>query len=131
LQQFLRLKLAGDMLSGSGKSAMSELKRCLSTGRSVEVAGYTLAPALAEGLQQATLGVPPRPGQLVWLEVSPSDQPTLLPGAAPVLARWRAAATAVEARSVHGPAFWQAAEIETAPALLAATLAMLCVEETA
>lgn len=128
LQQFLRLKLAGDMLGGSGKSALAGLKQRLSAGHAVDIAGYTLSPALANGLQAAALALPAPPAPVVWLEVSSSDAPALLPASESLLSAWRPAGAVVSAQAVHGPAFWQTTEIETAPALLAATLAALCEE---
>lgn len=125
LQQFLRLKLAGDMLGGAGKAAMDETKQQLAAGKAVDIAGYTLAPALANGLQLATLNATTATASLVWLEVSSRDECTLLPASEPALKAWRAVAGHVDARAVSGPAFWQTSEIETAPALLAATQAAL------
>lgn len=127
LQQFLRLKAAGELLAGQTKVAMEQLRAELAARRPVEVAGYTLNPLLCEGLEQATLQPPAAlpPGRLVWLEVSPVEHPTLAPAGASTLAAWRAAGWAVHAQALRGPAFWQTTEIEDAPALIDATLAAL------
>jgi exosortase A-associated hydrolase 2 len=133
LQQFLRLKAAGELLAGQAKAAMDQLRTELTAGRAVEVAGYLLHPALCLGLEQATLQPPAAlpPGQLVWLEVSPVEQPTLAPAGAGALAAWRAAGWAVQAQALRGPAFWQTTEIEDAPALIDATRAALAEALTA
>ncbi len=133
LQQFLRLKAASELISGQAKAAMEELRSALAAGRTVEVAGYTLAPALCQGLEQASLQPPaglPR-GRVVWLEVSPAAQAGLAPAGAATLAAWRNAGWQVHAQAVPGPMFWQTTEIEDAPALLAATLAALAPEAAA
>ena len=67
LQQFLRLKVASELLTGDNKGGMEPLKRQLADGQAVEIAGYSLSPALAQGLEQAELLPPPMPGRLVWL----------------------------------------------------------------
>ena len=129
LQQFLRLKAAAQLLEGGGKGVTEALKRDLAAGQPVEVAGYTLHPGLAAGLEAATLNPPPRPARAVWLEVAqpqpqasataPATAPELLPASRAAIERWRSAGWAVDAAALPGPAFWQTTEIEDAPALIA------------
>jgi uncharacterized protein len=132
LQQFLRLKAAAQLADGGGKGVVEGLRADLAAGRAVEVAGYTLGPALAQGLDSATLIPPPvrggpisAPPRAVWLEVNSQPDPQPSPAAQMAMPRWLAAGWALEQRAVAGPAFWQAQEIEDAPALLEATLAAL------
>jgi exosortase A-associated hydrolase 2 len=125
LQQFLRLKAAGDMASGNAKAVMDGLRQQLAAGDAVEVAGYTLAAKLASGLEQATLAAPSMAGRLEWLDLSTQPDASLSPAAAKPLQAWQAAGFAVRSQVVNGPAFWQTSEIEEAPALLTATLAAL------
>ena len=128
LQQFLRLKVAGDMLSGQSKGVMEAKRQQLASGSAVEIAGYLLAPGLASGLEQATLS-PPTPvsdaQQLVWLELSTREDASLSPVAVKTIALWQEAGYGVSSRIVRGPAFWQTTEIEEAPALIEATVASL------
>ena len=131
LQQFLRLKLAASMGQEGPKGSVENLRQELLLGRAVEVAGYVLPPALAAGLEQASLVVPANVGHIRWLEVSTRDSPTLLPASATCIEAWRAAGRDVSATAVTGPAFWQTQEIEDAPALLSATLAALREEAAA
>jgi uncharacterized protein len=119
LQQFLRLKAAAEMLDGGAKGVTESLKRDLAEGRAVEVAGYQVHPALAQGLEAATLAPPRHPARAVWLEVASGEAPELLPASRTALQRWRAAGWQVDAAAVAGPAFWQTTEIEDAPALIA------------
>jgi exosortase A-associated hydrolase 2 len=125
LQQFLRLKLAAEMMRGTSKAAMDEMRAALASGQAVEIAGYMLNPALASGLEQATLAPAAQVPRLVWLEVSGRDAPELAPASAAALQAWREAGIDVQAEAVAGPSFWQTSEIETAPALLAASCAAL------
>lgn len=142
LQQFLRLKAAADMASGNAKAVMEGLRSDLAQGRPVEIAGYLLAPALASGLEQASL-TPPNatataadtsvasspPGLLAkrveWFELSTRDDATLTPVASRAIEQWQQAGYTLHSHIVQGPSFWQTSEIEDAPALMAATTAAL------
>lgn len=125
-QQFMRLKMAGELASGQAKAVGDQLRKQLAGGQSVEIAGYGISPELAAGLEHAEL-VPPvgRTARVVWVETSLRDEATLAPVAQKRIDQWRAAGFAVDARIVRGPGFWQTTEIEEAPELVAATLAAL------
>lgn len=127
LQQFLRLKAAAQLADGGGKAILEAARADLNAGRPVEVAGYLLAPALAQGLDAATLAPPvdTPASHLVWLEVSGQAEPTLAPATQAALPRWQGAGWQATAQVVAGPPFWQTTEIEDAPALVAATLAAM------
>lgn len=125
LQQFLRLRVAGEMLEGGAKGLMDRLKLDLAEGRAVDVAGYRLSPALASGLQSATLTPPATattPARAVWLELSTQPDAATTPALAAAAERWRAAGWATDCRLVQGPSFWQTTEIEDAPALVPASV---------
>lgn len=122
LQQFLRLKMASQMQQGSTKGLTEAMQRDLTEGRVVEVAGYRLGPAIAQGLARASLAPPPAVGCLHWFEVTTREPAQLLPAAAGTLAAWRAAGFDVQAQAVNGPPFWQTLEIEDAPALIEPTV---------
>lgn len=128
LQQFLRLKVAGEMMSGDSKGVMATLKQKLADGTAVEIAGYTLAPDLAQGLDAAELAPPARPhpnARIMWIELSSRPEPALAPASVKCIERWQAAGWQVDSAVLPGPTFWQTVEIEEAPALLDATLDML------
>ncbi|WP_126445739.1 hydrolase 2, exosortase A system-associated [Sulfuricystis multivorans] len=125
LQQFLRLKLAGEMLGGEAKGVMATLKQRLAAGEAVEIVGYALSPALAQGLESATLAPPNRPGRLLWFELSSRADATLAPASQKCLEQWQAAEFSVASAVLPAPSFWQTTEIEEAPALIEATLAAL------
>lgn len=125
LQQFLRLKLAAEMASGAGKGLMEQMKTELAAGRPVEVAGYRLGAALASGLDAARLAPTGPPGRVEWLEVSNREDAVPAPASEQAIKSWSEAGWAVRPRIVQGPGFWATAEIELAPALIAATVEAL------
>jgi exosortase A-associated hydrolase 2 len=124
LQQFLRLKVAGDLIGGQAKGVMQVLRQQLANGSSVEIAGYLMAPGLAAGLEQATLA-PPSPStqaqRVEWLELTTREDASLSPVSLQAMGQWRQVGFQASDHIVQGPAFWQTTEIEDAPALIAAT----------
>lgn len=124
LTQFLRLRIANDMLSddkekGGGTKA---LRDALRAGVALEVAGYELAPAMAdaiEALDAAALSVATCP--VHWFEAVPADGRPISPGAAKVTAAWEAAGAAPHVHLVTCPPFWAAQEVTECPALVAST----------
>ena len=121
-QQFMRLKLAGELASGGGKEITEALKRQLESGKNVEIAGYTVSPQLVEGLASAELSPQGTPGRVFWIETSLRDEATVTLASVRYIDQWEAAGNAVSASVVRGPAFWQTTEIEDAPALIHATI---------
>lgn len=126
LTQFLRLKLAADALAnGNGQSTQHWMDQ-LTQGHDVEVAGYTVPPALALPMAQARLELPARfRAPVAWIEISPNDPPTVLPASAPVMERWREQGVPLCASALTGPAFWQTQEIEVCASLPAVSLSFL------
>ncbi len=127
LQQFLRLKAAADLQSNQAKNVMAGLRQQLNEGSPVEVAGYQLATELARGLEQSVLlpGPARKPGRLEWLELSTRTDAVLSPVSNEALTQWQQRGFEVRSRLINGPAFWQSAEIEEAPALITATTAAI------
>lgn len=128
LQQFLRLKVAGDMLTGQSKGVMEGMRQQLASGSPVEIAGYLLAPGLALGLEQSAL-LPPAVSTTAplveWFELTTREDASLSPISAKTVDTWAQAGYSVNSRLVNGPAFWQTTEIEDAPLLIDATTAAL------
>ena len=125
LQQFLRLKVASEMISGQAKGAMEALRKELAEGRSVEISGYRLSPALANGLEKAvllpaSLQMPDaaHAPRVVWLELSTRPDAEISPVSAQCATQWKEAGFAIESQIAFGSAFWQTQEIEEAPDLL-------------
>jgi exosortase A-associated hydrolase 2 len=122
LQQFMRLKLAGEILGGEGKGLMDRLREQLAHGGSVEIAGYELSSELAGGLEQAELSPPAQSGRIEWIELTARPDGGLSPLAGARIEKWQAAGHQARGIQVHGSAFWQTTEIVECPALLDASL---------
>lgn len=122
LQQFLRLKLAGEMLGGDSKRLMDRLREQLTQGDSVEIAGYLLPPGLASGLQQAELLPAAQSVRIEWIELTGKQDGSMSPLASARLEKWQSAGRNARGHLVYGPAFWQTAEIAECPALLEASI---------
>lgn len=120
VQQFLRLKSAGD-LTNADRASASALRQQLARGDELEVGGYLLSEPLVKGIEDASLAAPPPGTRVAWLEVSNRPEPSLMPASAGLLDGWRALGLPVVAEVVPGPAFWQTTEIEEAPALIEGT----------
>ena len=129
LQQFLRLQLAAQLLGTAPKEAPQSLCERLLQGQSQEVAGYTLSPDVARGLERAVLSAPApavRAQRVLWFELSALPQPRLSTIPADTRAQWSHPGLQLERHALPGPAFWQSNDVEEVPELLAATTAALC-----
>lgn len=125
-QQFMRLKIAGEIGTGKARIAAEELRQQLAAGVPVEISGYLVSPRLAVGLEGAELLAPSVQRRKVnWFELSMRDDATLAPVSIKCVEQWQEAGIAVETKVVRGPAFWLTSEIEDAPELIEATLAAL------
>jgi len=122
LNQFLRLRLAADMLQGGARDDARALRARLQSGETLEVAGYGLTRDLASGMEaaQATALAPSCP--VHWIELAAQEGRTLSPAAVRVAQQWRDAGTTVIQQLVVGPPFWSTPELTRAPALLQASL---------
>jgi exosortase A-associated hydrolase 2 len=127
LQQFMRLKAAGEMMGGDAKGVMENLRQEMAQGRPVEIAGYVLAPGLASGLEKSVLAPPAglAPGRIEWFELTTRPDGALSPAVIKAQAPWQQAGFGLRSHLVQGPSFWQTTEIEDAPDLIPATTAAL------
>lgn len=127
LNQFLRIKLAGEVIAGSAaQSGTRQLRQQLEAqGKTVEVGGYALSPAMAQALSAVTLAnlLPSCP--VTWLELAEEDGPSLLAPSQRIVEAWQLAGISVQSGSVAGPPFWITQEIYTSPALIDATCAAM------
>lgn len=128
LRQFLRIKVAENMLAGERGVRADDLRGRLARGESVEIAGYLLAPGLAMGMEEVDLMVPPGSLRIECLEITTGAGDALTPALGARVAEWRTAGHTVRARTVRGAPFWQMAEPEEVPLLLDATV--LAMNET-
>jgi exosortase A-associated hydrolase 2 len=123
LTQFLRLRMASSLLS-TNKETTGELRSRLRAGESLEVAGYLLAPTLADRLAAARLE-PPSADRVCWLEVGQGAAPTLPPASARVLEDWQRQGMPTFSSVVSGDPFWTTQEICEVPGLIEVTLGCL------
>lgn len=125
LNQFLRLKLASDMVQGARGSGTAHLAAQLAEGEVVEVAGYGLSHPLASGLERANLDGMPVGSSVACIELAGAKGAEVSPVLAGQVARWQAGGSACEAQCLEGAPFWQAMEVELSPALIEASLAVV------
>lgn len=75
LQQFLRLNLAAEILDGKAQGSTETLLARLDAGQAIEVAGYILAPALAQGLAASVLAQPDEGQRMHCMEIASGIAP--------------------------------------------------------
>jgi exosortase A-associated hydrolase 2 len=144
MTQFLRQHLASEMLKdGNANEASREttrktsektggthaLRDALSAGLTLEIAGYSLAPALAlaidnAGVKPAALARIP----IAWIDVvRQAEGATALPTAATIAIQesWRQQEVDLHYCAVFGPSFWATQEIATCDALLVASTSLI------
>lgn len=119
LQQFLRLSLAADLLEGRAGGGTEPLLAQLAGGESVELAGYALAPPLAQGLAATTLAQPQVGQAMHCIEILPGSS-ELSPG----LRRFVDAGSAT-AESCADAQCWLTPGVLDCPVLASASLAAL------
>ena len=118
LTAFLRLQVAGDMLGSSGtRVTVADLRKRLADGETLEIAGYRIAPSLAQGMSVASLAkCRPAVDSVQWLEVVTGEGRGVSPASRTVLAGWEAAGLPVAVSCVQGAPFWASVETtESAP----------------
>lgn len=124
MTQFLRLRVANQML-GDGKeknSGTQALRDALRSGEVLEIAGYDIAPALADAIdaldatQLAVNGCP-----VHWFEAVTAAGRGMSPAAAKVAAAWQQAGVELHTHVLPCAPFWSTQEVTECPALVAAT----------
>jgi exosortase A-associated hydrolase 2 len=114
LTQFLRLKLANEMLGNvAQRTGMQQLRDRIANGEDIEVAGYRLREDLASGLERSELAFAPEAGRVLWLEVSSNDVPRLSPASEKRIAQFAEREVRVDAAAVTGQPFWRSPRLES------------------
>jgi exosortase A-associated hydrolase 2 len=136
LTQFLRLRVAGDMLAqepGHEASATgtTALRAALAAGETLEIGGYELAPALAAAIDALDAGALLPACPVAWFEVVAQDGRQIPARSAKLQADWHARGIDLKAHVVAGKPFWATQEISESAALVEATLAALAAERDA
>ena len=121
--QFLRLRLASEILLEGGRqnSATQALRNELASGQLVEIAGYELAPELANDISSinvARLAVTKCP--VHWFEIVPESRLSLTPAGESLASSWRQQGVNLVVHPVPGLTFWATQEITICAELLSA-----------
>lgn len=127
LTQFLRLRLASEMLSeGSAKTGVRELRAQLASGTPLEIAGYTLAPQLTASMDGLSLSdMVPQGKRVHWLEVVAEPGREMSPATRRVADAWVLGGAQLGIQCVSGQPFWSTVETTVCPALIAVTTKIL------
>lgn len=127
LNQYLRLRIASQMVHGTSRETTATVLQRLAAGEDIEVAGYPLSGRLAGGITTRRMGDMPGLSQqrISWIDVvTQADQP-LPPASQRLVDTLVGAGGQVAAVAVAGPMFWQLAGNHAAPELQRATLRMM------
>lgn len=123
LTQFLRLRVAGELLGGGSVSTGTKLLRNeLAAGHVLEIGGYALAPALALAIDQVNLAdLAPVSSKVYWFEIVSAPGRALTPAGQRVADGWRSKGVDLDVACIPGLPFWNTQEISDCPALISAT----------
>lgn len=122
LNQFLRIKLASEMLAeGQSKSGTKDLLAQLEAGQGVEVGGNMLSPAMARELGSIKLASMTPACPVSWLEVGAQASTSVTPASQRIVDAWHAAGVSLQTQTIQGDPFWATQEITECPALIDAT----------
>jgi exosortase A-associated hydrolase 2 len=123
MTQFLRMRIAADMLAGGDtRAGTAALRAALARGETLEVAGYEVHPDLVHAVDALdATALAPRTAPVHWFEVAAGADRPLTPAAANTVRAWRALGVRVTVRQVVGQQFWATPETSECPALVAAT----------
>ncbi len=126
LNQFLRLKLASDLLNeGQARTGTRQLREQFQQGLSIEIGGYCLTAELAIAIGELHLErmIPPCP--VGWIDVV-SELPHAPPPALQKLIQtWQPRGVVIHNQQVIGDPFWVTQEITDCPALFEVTLELI------
>lgn len=124
LQQFFRLWTMARVVGKALDDTKSPQQR-LDAGEHAEVAGYCLSPALARGMQHASVRAAPGALGVHWLQIGSAAALEPSPAFGRLREAWCAAGVPVSFSPVEGVSFWQTQEIAVIPALLMQTRALM------
>jgi len=133
LTQFLRLQLGNELISADDgvKSNVKWLREQLHAGNSREIAGYTLAPALAVTIDSLKINRLTTANQTVhWFEIIPQAGREQAPAGRGVIEEWQQAGVDVRLTLVPGLPFWATQEISECPELVIATTSLFSRSES-
>lgn len=123
LTQFLRIRLAASLAEGGPRESTKDLMERLSGGEALEIAGYKVAPSLADAVNGVKLAdlVPPTVSKVHWFEVTSGEDDELTPSSQNAVLQWRDAGVDIGTSAIAGEQYWATQEIAIAPSLIEAT----------
>lgn len=124
--QFLRLRAANALVTGrdNGES-VSQLRQALKSGVAIEIAGYELAPPMADALDAIRLDRSTPIAPVSWFEVVAQADRPLSPASSDLVREWRELGVQVDVRLVTAEPFWvttNSVELTQCPSLVDATI---------
>lgn len=124
MTQFLRMRIAADMLAGGDtRAGTAALRAALARGETLEVAGYELHPDLVRAVDALdATALAPRGLMVHWFEVAATSERPPTPAVANTARVWHALGVQLKLRQVVGQQFWATPETTECPALVAATV---------
>lgn len=123
MTQFLRLRVASEMLEGSSGGGVKALRESLKRGEFIEVAGYRLNPALVEQMDAVSVRrILPKNSSVFWLETVSEEGQAASPIAIQTAETWRQTVMEITFDTVFGPSFWATQEITDCPTIIERTM---------
>lgn len=127
LNQFLRLRVANEMLANTSGSAKTtgtgSLRDCLANGQMLEVAGYELVSGLTDAidrLKASELAV--AKSAIHWFEIVAEPGRPMSSAGINAINLWKRNGIDPYVHLIPGPPFWATQEIAECPELVSATL---------
>lgn len=127
LNQYLRLRLASQLVKEGERETTDSIRARLHAGEAVEVAGYALSGTLADGLAAASVRDAAALARLplAWLEVVAKPEQPFPPAARKLADAVAAAGGRIETASVADPMIWQLQKRDDTIRIGPATTALL------
>ncbi|HNA69634.1 MAG TPA: hydrolase 2, exosortase A system-associated [Nitrosomonas sp.] len=125
LTQFLRLKVASQLMIKSGKESVGTgaLRNKIMAGETLEIAGYELSSILAIAIDKLRIGdFKVFDTKIHWFEVVSEAGRVLSPSAMATVNSWKERNIDLDLQYVTGQAFWATQEIAECPELIEATI---------
>ncbi|MCP4268279.1 MAG: hydrolase 1, exosortase A system-associated [Candidatus Brocadiaceae bacterium] len=119
MNQFLRLRMAASMMEGE-QEKVDDLRKRLSQGGNLEVAGYEVSPSLVHEIDRKNLMdmTPNKEISIAWFEVSGSVDKPLTIISRKIIDNWQQSGVKVDAEMVVGDPFWMTQGTTMAPDLI-------------
>ena len=124
LTQYLRLRVASQMVNDGKPETTGDLRQRLAEGEIIEVAGYPLTGDLAADIESRRLAAMTSGAgrRIVWLEVVGKPEQDLAPASRKAIAALEQAGVNVATRTTVSQMIWQLHERADAPELQRASL---------